>query len=672
MLCFLATVEFLCRKLEFLVDEDRPRVQSWTIIFLGRFSIGISTAVILWYLLVYKPFGVSQPTIIVLLLLIVLFGATSVALKSARCIFLLIFLQFLGKAGRSAIKTFLFGLVITGPIANISKNVLEVNRVFGCSSELAYNLTKTHIDLMVFPFRAAIDALQNVSQVKESFEIVNQVVDPLVEEVELEENSSDSISSEEEHGKVISENYYKKLERRCLEQMEKGRENCANVFSTASAECMEKFPGFLGDSLCWMLDIEAVCSSKENSTEDLCKPTEILEESFGIRYIGLLSKRDDLIREIWSVDVNYSYNESNVIDQIREVDDYKNELIDSLDKKKYILSILLNLMNFIIAFTYVKVVIKSCLYLYSYLMEVDFENIFITSAFREIDQKRAHRGERTLLPLKKIERSSLVDPYEKRRMENDYRDLIYHLLKFLLELIAVTVFVLLDWLFVTALDVVAAKGEIDFTQSGEVEVEVSVTGEGMMASVVANIISGFRVNRTVDSFEDNDECLPNPSRLFFLCYLEIYGLLLAMLLMIYHESYTNRMLFLICVFFYPLRQEERSLFLYNKVLLSRRDRFLHMRKTLRKEMRENVDQDFPFVKLVSHFRRLFPRSRRCLVCREKESKLRSRQTGAPYPESRADFVECTDKKCAAVYCDECWRDLEGVCVVCGGETGSFM
>ncbi|XP_055683752.1 protein sneaky [Lutzomyia longipalpis] len=621
--------------------------------------------------------------------------------KSIRCLFLLISIQFFGKAGRGAVKTLLFGLVITGPLRNLSKNALEINRVFICSSELAYNLSKTHLDLMILPFRTALEELQNVSQVRESFGIVDDVVDALQKEIEQEDDVAESFNGSSANPaavtstnspieslkdasqprtdpKTITENYYRKLSKRCQEQLKSGQEDCAEIFGSLYDVCNEKFPGFLAMQLCWMMDIESLCYSKMNiSTEGLCTPADILDDSFGETYLELLKERDELMEEIESVEINFSYNESDFIDKIKpeEIKSYQGDLESIFEKKKYILDYLLNLTNILIAFTYIKIIIRSVFYISSFLMELDFENIYVTSFFREIDQKRAQRGERSILPLKKIERISLVeDPLKKRRIQNDYRDLIYHLLKFLLELMAVTVFILLDWLLVVALEVVAKNGKMDFTQKGEVEVNVTIFGEGMMASVVESIISGLSVNRTVEKFEDNQECLPVPSKLSTMWFIKIYGLFLGILIMIYNESYTNRLLFFICAFHYPKRQHERSLFLYNKILQSRRDYFRHMKTILEREVQEDdAEIEIPCKKLCDLWKKIFPSSRICRICQDVDERKSDWATTRYYQKHHQDFVECSNEDCLAVYCRECWGDLEEICVLCSGiDTGSVQ
>jgi hypothetical protein len=55
-----------------------------------------------------------------------------------------------------ALRAVIVAYIVAGPIHNTLNNGREVIRVFGCSTILAYNLTKTRFDLMVRPFAEAI------------------------------------------------------------------------------------------------------------------------------------------------------------------------------------------------------------------------------------------------------------------------------------------------------------------------------------------------------------------------------------------------------------------------------------------------------------------------------------------------------------------------------------
>lgn len=58
-------------------------------------------------------------------------------------------------------------------------------RVFTCSTSLTYNLSKTRFDLMAKPFRNAFFGMEkNISHIKDSFKMIEDVVKPISDEIE--------------------------------------------------------------------------------------------------------------------------------------------------------------------------------------------------------------------------------------------------------------------------------------------------------------------------------------------------------------------------------------------------------------------------------------------------------------------------------------------------------
>lgn len=63
---------------------------------------------------------------------------------------------FCDKSGQHVLVTMVLAYVLAGPLTNITRNGSEVIRVFTCSSEMVYNLTKTRYELMFKPFQEAL------------------------------------------------------------------------------------------------------------------------------------------------------------------------------------------------------------------------------------------------------------------------------------------------------------------------------------------------------------------------------------------------------------------------------------------------------------------------------------------------------------------------------------
>ena len=117
-----------------------------------------------------------------------------------------------------------------------------------------------------------------------------------------------------------------------------------------------------------------------------------------------------------------------------------------------------------LAFVFLKIIISAQTYHDNYLNEIEFDNVYVSSYFRKIDARRKARGSITLLPLKKSERQSFVDPYRIRQSMIERKNLIGQTVKLILEMITATAFVLLDSLFFETLDLVRRHAYMEFTQ----------------------------------------------------------------------------------------------------------------------------------------------------------------------------------------------------------------
>lgn len=53
--------------------------------------------------------------------------------------------------------------------------------------------------------------------------------------------------------------------------------------------------------------------------------------------------------------------------------------------------------------------------------------------------------------------------------------------------------------------------QIDYIQSGEHKVNITVNGEGVIADMIRKTLSKFNTDETVVTFLSNEACLPNPT-----------------------------------------------------------------------------------------------------------------------------------------------------------------
>lgn len=120
----------------------------------------------------------------------------------------------------------------------------------------------------------------------------------------------------------------------------------------------------------------------------------------------------------------------------------------------------------------------------------------------------------------------------------------------------------------------------------------------------------------------------------------------------------------ICAYYYPKREKQRVLCLYNKLLKRRRGLFKHLLLTVKDKMKlnqvmqkKNCIQKFIASYSCCRCLRVFECARRnCFICGELEPRKQTVDS--------LHFILCYNQDCDIIYCEECWFDVGSTCLVC--------
>nr|CAD7397462.1 unnamed protein product [Timema poppensis] len=216
--------------------------------------------------------------------------------------------------------------------------------------------------------------------------------------------------------------------------------------------------------------------------------------------------------------------------------------------------------------------------------KIDFDNVYVTSYFRRIDARRHKQGHHTLLPLKKVERFKFIDPYAVLPNKFERKNLVsqikvctmipikyelrsltnvilahmeelsgcgHQTFMLFMETMSATSFLLMDRLLYEALSLVERHGLIMYQQEGHHDIQLSVIGTGMIATLVRSVLKGFNVKRRIKTVTSNEACLPHPELLDSSYIYKIYGIYMFIWLLMFSEAYSQRLRRAICAYFYP-------------------------------------------------------------------------------------------------------------------------
>ncbi|XP_034722086.1 E3 ubiquitin-protein ligase DCST1, partial [Etheostoma cragini] len=68
------------------------------------------------------------------------------------------------------------------------------------------------------------------------------------------------------------------------------------------------------------------------------------------------------------------------------------------------------ILHHLLSVTFITMFTQAFGYLRQYRRDVRFDNVYITTYFRQIDARRRRAGKRFLLPLKRSERKKMIEP----------------------------------------------------------------------------------------------------------------------------------------------------------------------------------------------------------------------------------------------------------------------
>lgn len=470
--------------------------------------------------------------------------------------------------------------------------------------------------------------------------------------------------------KKIEQNYLKKIEMRCQNQFNKAAEKCRNMFKSAYDKCYDTVTFIAAWLLCWPMKLTFICNIADAlGGSSRCDPRKDMDIGFGEGYEYLKESRKTLVENFKGVKLQYSIKKIKELDDIRDASQTARAVLHDVQKKKSILDTLLILLKRILAFVFLKVIVSAQKYHDTYLRDIEFDNFYLTRYFRKVDARRHSRDQKTLLPLKKIERKKIVDPYNMKPLKREREELVSQFCRLLLEMITATTFVLLDRLFYEALDLVRRHAKIDYTQIGHHDMLLKVKGTGMMASLIRSIVKGFNVKKRIKFVRSNEMCLPRPTLLSNYYIFKIYGTYLLVWLMIWLQAYTQRLRHVICAYFYRKREKKRILFLYNETIKRRIGFFRYMKKKVKKMAREQKLAEN--LNLCAVLRIRYPdrcsclhyfamARRKCVICSEPEPRKKK--------DIPNDFEDCITPTCYFVHCAECWNDMGKQCLVCAEDS----
>ncbi|CAI5798314.1 E3 ubiquitin-protein ligase DCST1 [Podarcis lilfordi] len=574
-----------------------------------------------------------------------------------RCASLLVVPKFLGKEGRIYILTYVLARVFDGPVANTRHNLGEVVRSISCTVEMQIDNAKRAWKISLSPLRKILkDMVRSGKTLRSETRDVSRSFSELNEQVASEAGLGiRSVRSAVHKANPSTQEIYEaKTRMRCTQIIDQAIKRCQSWFAVKHASCMRTISvPFINHLLCIPMKFSFLCHFAK-IMHTWCRDKIPVEGNFGQTYDRVNDSVDSLNQDFTAslavkeehqtmlVGANLSHR--HLVDEVNEEVAKQGE---RLSTSMSVLRVLLSCM-FIIVFA------SAFSYTNSYTQDIRFDNLYISRYFRQIDARRRKQKKRTLLPLRRAEQSSLIDPLRLAFQPPETKNMMSELLGCLPASLFVIIACVLDFLLYNIFSTIKHHSFVEYSFRSSHHLEVIVGGNTMMARLLRSTIGALNTSSEMVMETNNLHCLPEAHGMSKEQYVSCVTPLGALILLCFAQVYVFRIRRVIAAFFFPKREKKRILFLYNEMLRQRMAFIIVQRKRIILRVRQRKRLEKPFLDRLGRWLPFLQRFLRkyCILC------------GLP---QSSNSKLCPDPECGTLYCRMCWQDMGRVCFACSPE-----
>ncbi|XP_056237675.1 DC-STAMP domain-containing protein 2 [Seriola aureovittata] len=552
--------------------------------------------------------------------------------------------------GRKFLLFLFVSVLLSGPLANTLENTERAAASLLCGAELAANQTQELMQRAATPLFSVLDRIRQISS--NAHAVAGRV-----------HNFIQALSDSVQHVARILRNvlhFLVDIGDVCNAKLGSPYRKCRAVFAEARADCSD----LLGEDFNFLCDIVdgflPLCKLARAAELFCIIPSYIakqLKKHLAAPTIAAFErmKREFEFNISASVTFDLDANSSRSLQQVSQ---------DIMEEVSSDLQVFQSLSG---TLKYGGLVLLACSFLRAvryrrrYLRELDFDNIYISSQFEELDQRVTSGGGASVLPITSREAKIYITPLSLHLSSRERRVVMMGVVSVLRHLVMGGLLVALDFLVFWMLDQVHHQVTGDVVARAPVTVAVQVNGSGFASDIFRDLVASFNVLQEGNITVISRKCVVQPSEPnYSTCF--ILGFLLGLALLVsLTGGFVQRCRRVACSSYHPERELDRIQFLRQRILDQRRTEGDALRRSA---VRSHADRGrggggrhlqslllwLPGGVHLSHLLGLSP-SVTCLACGEE---VRSEE----------DVVTCDVPRCSGLYCRPCFHSLGNMCVVC--------
>ncbi|XP_036071864.1 DC-STAMP domain-containing protein 2 isoform X4 [Oryzias melastigma] len=621
--------------------------------------------------------------------------------------------------GRSFILLLFMSLLLSGPLDNTLENTERAASSLLCGAEVAANQTKELMQRAATPLFSVLDDIREIS--RNARAVAGRV-----------QNFINALTDSVRHVARTLRNvlhFLVDIGDICNDKLGVPYRKCQELFAGARSDCTDLLGEF--NFLCDIVDTFLPLCNIARAGEFFCIIPSYVATHLKQRLADLAAFRK-MMREFdfnisASVKLDLDVNSSRSVQQVSQ--DILNEISSDLRVLEKLREPLVYCSLVLLGWSFLRAV----RYKRRYLRELDFDNVYITAQFRQLDERLRLGGGASVLPLTRREANTYISPRQCTRVcmcvylcmfispvlpsvslqlsFRERRAVLVGVVSVLRHMLMGGLLVVLDFLVFWILDQVHLQVKGDMIARAPVRVAVQVNGSGYASDIFRDLVASFDILQggnvtvisrkclleplqpdattcsilvcvsqkvpltpvgswsfeelTVGSKDDWNcggklcEALIETSRKWFLLALALCASLTGGLV--------QRCRRLVCASYHPEREQERILFLHQKILDQRRVSGTALRRaavrTRAQQERGGGGGGGGRGGLRALLMRL-PGGAYLVQVLGLSSSVTCLSCGETVTAREPDTVTCSTPQCSGVLCRPCFHSLGSVCFVC--------
>uniref|UniRef100_A0A3Q3K4K3 Dendritic cell-specific transmembrane protein-like domain-containing protein n=1 Tax=Monopterus albus TaxID=43700 RepID=A0A3Q3K4K3_MONAL len=432
-----------------------------------------------------------------------------------RCSFLLMFPSMLGSRGHAYLMVIILSLLHRGPVSNMQRNIEKAALSLSCNLDLQVNHSKLLWRDAVRPFLLITQELMDSKSAFQSEALsISSKFQTIRDEI-VSQYGYDQFTPKRNAAAATGstqQQFAAKTMMHCNSVVDMGVQRCADWFQQRWEECLEEIPvPIINHILCSSMKFHFLCDIMRVMTP-WCREQIPVEGNFG-QLFDQLNVSVDLLSREFSAELVLQEQQHAVLGGALMDQEFTQCVTASFQKLTTTMGQAVNVLQLLLSFTFVTIFIQAFGYVRQYRRDIGFDNVYITTYFRQIDTRRRKAGKRCLLPLKPSEKKKFINPWSLRIYPDELKAVMSSWCQVLYVSMLCVILLTVDFALFHVLDIVSRHTFTQLNVTSGHQVDIKVGGTSMMARLLQKTVSAFNSSSNLHIHTDNQGCVFPPSLL---------------------------------------------------------------------------------------------------------------------------------------------------------------